>query len=978
MNPALAPPPRGLTRFAWPFVLLLAGLALTFGSWAQERHDRQERLRATLETRSRAAQNLIQVRLRYYEQALLGTRGLFTAKEGTGSKEFAAYIANLRVEETYPGIQGIGFAKLVPAADKERHQALVRSHGFPEYQMRPEQNQAVYSTILHLEPFKNRNLRAFGYDMLTEPVRQEAMARARDEDRTTLSGRVRLVQETDTEVQPGVLVYVPVYTAKHPSLTLEDRRQHLVGWVYAPLRMHDLMNGLLGEAESDLALQVYDGPGSSPEALLFDRGSALAAATGSTLRAQHTVAFGGRTWTLATQPLPSMLAHQGRDVARTILAIGGLASLLAAAFAFFLMEQFRHLRLSNESLQVRGAERDEAREQARASELNYLTLSNTGEALIWTSGTDKLCNYFNLPWLAFTGRTLKQELGNGWAEGVHPEDLARCLDVYVRAFDQQESFSMDYRLRHTSGDYRWIIDTGTPRYDTQGVFLGYIGHCLDISEQRRTLDALRVSEEKYRALVETSQELIWRCDSEGRFTYLNPAWEMTHGYRVADMLGRRFSDFQSAAAAAQDAREYAARMDGGAFRNYETTHLTRDGQEVALVFNAVPTLDPEGTPTGMQGTATDITHRKRAEEQARQREAQDAQSQKLESLGVLAGGVAHDMNNVLTAILGLASATLQSQPKGSLAHLALDAISKAAVRGGKMVKALLNFARTSPIETQDVDMNELLREEVRLLIHSTLAKVQLELDLAADLRPIQGDAAALTHAVMNLCINAVEAMPENGNLTLRTRNVDNQWIEVCVEDSGCGMAKETLTKALDPFFTTKGGGNGLGLSLVHSSVKAHRGQLELFSEPGEGTRVRMRFPACEPALRVAKPGPAALDARPGKALHVLVVDDDDMAQLALETILTTLEHAHTSVPCGEEALALLQTGFAPDLVILDMNMPGLGGTGTLPRLRALHPDLPVLLVTGRADQAAINLAAAHPHVTLLAKPFSLEDLRKHL
>ena len=304
MNPALAPPPRGLTRFAWPFVLLLAGLALTFGSWAQERHDRQERLRATLETRSLATQNLIHARLRYYEQALLGTRGLFTAKAEVGSKEFAAYVANLRMEETYPGIQGIGFAKLVPAADKERHQALVRSHGFPEYQMRPEQNQAVYSTILHLEPFKNRNLRAFGYDMLTEPVRQEAMARARDEDRTTLSGRVRLVQETDTEVQPGVLVYVPVYTAKHPSLTLEDRRQHLVGWVYAPLRMHDLMNGLLGEAESDLALQVYDGPGSSPEALLFDRGSPLAAATGSTLRTQHPVAFGGSTWTLATHPLP--------------------------------------------------------------------------------------------------------------------------------------------------------------------------------------------------------------------------------------------------------------------------------------------------------------------------------------------------------------------------------------------------------------------------------------------------------------------------------------------------------------------------------------------------------------------------------------------------------------------------------------------------------------------------------------------------
>ena len=232
---ALVPPPRGLTRFAWPLVLLLACLALTFGSWVQDRQDRQDRLRSTFETRSHAALSLIQVRLGFSEQALLGTRGLFAARGTVGSKEFAAYIASLRVEETYPGIQGIGFAMLVPAADKARHLAQVRSQGFPEYQMHPERNQAVYSTILHLEPFKNRNLRAFGYDMLTEPVRQEAMGRARDEGRTSMSGRVKLVQETDTEVQPGVLVYVPVYDTKQPSLTLEDRRRHLVGWVYTPV-----------------------------------------------------------------------------------------------------------------------------------------------------------------------------------------------------------------------------------------------------------------------------------------------------------------------------------------------------------------------------------------------------------------------------------------------------------------------------------------------------------------------------------------------------------------------------------------------------------------------------------------------------------------------------------------------------------------------------------------------------------------------
>ena len=253
----------------------------------------------------------------------------------------------------------------------------------------------------------------------------------------------------------------------------------------------------------------------------------------------------------------------------------------------------------------------------------------------------------------------------------------------------------------------------------------------------------------------------------------------------------------------------------------------------------------------------------------------------------------------------------------------------------------------------------------------------MELDLAPDLRLIRGDGAALTHAVMNLCVNAVDAMPQEGHLTLRTRNIDNHWIEVRVEDSGSGMTKEVLQKARDPFFTTKASGTGLGLALVHSSVKAHRGQLELISEPGRGTCVRLRLPACEATIRVPEQEPVAPDAAPTRSLSVLVVDDDVMATRAFEELLQALHHSHSTVGSGEGALALLQDGFQPDVVLLDINMPGLGGTGTLPRLRALRPTLPVLLITGRADQAAIDLAATQPGVTLLAKPFGLLELRQY-
>jgi PAS domain S-box-containing protein len=375
-----------------------------------------------------------------------------------------------------------------------------------------------------------------------------------------------------------------------------------------------------------------------------------------------------------------------------------------------------------------------------------------------------------------------------------------------------------------------------------------------------------------------------------------------------------------------------------------------------------------------------IAERKQAEEEKALLQAQLQQSQKMESLGTLAGGVAHDMNNVLGAILGLASAHMSSLPPGCDLHRSLATICKATERGGQMVKSLLSFARQSTAEFRILDLNIIIRDERSLLERTTLAKIRTHLDLEANLRPILGDASALTHAIMNLCVNAVDAMPEHGHLTLRTRNVDEDSVEVVVEDTGTGMAQEVLGKAMDPFFTTKevGKGTGLGLSMVYSTVKAHRGQLLIESEPGQGTRVRIRLPACQhetPAQPDSEPAEAATSRR---MLAVLLIDDDELIQHSMQMMLESLGHRVHMAGSGEEALVVLESGFEPDLVILDVNMPGLGGAGTLPRLRRMNPSVPVLLSTGRADQSALALASGHPDVTLISKPFRVTELQQQL
>jgi two-component system cell cycle sensor histidine kinase/response regulator CckA len=388
----------------------------------------------------------------------------------------------------------------------------------------------------------------------------------------------------------------------------------------------------------------------------------------------------------------------------------------------------------------------------------------------------------------------------------------------------------------------------------------------------------------------------------------------------------------------------------------------------------------EGRCVRLVGTIQDITERRRFEEEARLLQAQLNQAQKMESLGSLAGGVAHDMNNVLGAILAMATAHLDTQALPGATRRALETIAEAATRGGRMVKTLLSFARSVPAELAEVHLNRVLQEEVHLLRDATLADVRVDLDLAPDLRPILGDATALTNAFMNLYVNSVDAMPGGGTLTIRTRNEDTHHVEILVADTGAGMAKEVLERALDPFFTTKpvGKGTGLGLPMVYSTVKAHGGRLTLRSMSGEGTQVRILLPACAPAAPAPESASRPLAPSALPALEVLLVDDDDLVQGSTRAMLEVLGHRATSALSGEEALALLAGGFNPDLVILDLNMPGLGGASTLPRLRALLPAVPVLLATGRTDQMALDLVQADPRVFLLSKPFSMRELGARL
>ncbi|MEI6391288.1 MAG: CHASE domain-containing protein [Verrucomicrobiota bacterium] len=438
----------------------------------------------------------IDARLAACAQVLYGGAAFFDAAESVERTEWRAFTQSLYLDHRLPGIQGIGFAQLIPADQLTRHVQEIRGQGFPDYQVRPAGERTVYSSIIYIEPFSGRNVRAFGYDMLSEPVRRAAMEWARDENAASLSGKVVLVQETQQDVQAGTLMYVPVYQRGVPIETIDQRRVALQGWVYSPYRMTDLMRGTLRgwdvrHPDMAISVQVYDGGKDTADALMYDSQSAEAKAVAATpiFTRLATVDFGGHRWTLRFIQSGGLAFSHYASV-WLVLAGGTSITLLLSALFFNLLNTRLNARRMAWQLTT----------ELRESETRFRLVTDTAPVLLWQSGKDALCDYFNQPWLKFTGRTLEQELGNGWAEGVHPDDYQRCLDIYLGAFKARATFSMEYRLRRADGEYRWVLGNGAPRFTATGIFIGFIGSCIDITDHKRMEEKEKLQAQKQHLL----------------------------------------------------------------------------------------------------------------------------------------------------------------------------------------------------------------------------------------------------------------------------------------------------------------------------------------------------------------------------------------------------------------------------------------------------------------------------------------------
>jgi PAS domain S-box-containing protein len=493
--------------------------------------------------------------------------------------------------------------------------------------------------------------------------------------------------------------------------------------------------------------------------------------------------------------------------------------------------------------------------ELRESESRFRIVADAAPVLIWMSGVDKLCTFFNKPWLDFTGRTLEKELGNGWAEGVHPDDLERCLKVYTEAFDARKPFVMQYRLRRNDGMYRWVSDEGLARYDAEENFAGYIGSAVDVTELVDKDAALRESEERMRLAADAVNLGIWEWDLNSNEIWATDERRSLLGWPASGRV--TFEDFISGVHPEDRNRVGQTIHDAIAGRkDYDSEYrlVLPDGIVRWMAARGSVHLDASSRPARVLGITIDITARKQAELEAKQRHDDLSHLSRVALMGELSASIAHEINQPLGAILSNAEAAellleSESPPLDEIRKILAD-IRSDNLRASEIIRHLRLLARKRKMQIQSLDLNEVVSEVAKLMeIEAMRRSVVLRTEFTAGRTTILGDRVHLQQVLINLILNGMEAMTDTPEaqrcLYLRTSTNGERRVEISVTDCGQGIAPEKLHRLFDSFFSTKESGMGLGLAIARSIVDAHQGRIFAENNLDGGATFRLDLPTSD-------------------------------------------------------------------------------------------------------------------------------------
>jgi len=590
--------------------------------------------------------------------------------------------------------------------------------------------------------------------------------------------------------------------------------------------------------------------------------------------------------------------------------------------------------------------------------------------------------YINRQIEAITGIAADDFLGKTNRElGMPPELVDQWEEALAHVFEQGETVKVRFVFPGVNGT-RHYESRLVPERGADGAFETVLGIARDITESVMAEQQLSESEQRYRRLVERTPAWIWRTDSEMKHTYSNGYVEKMLGYSIEEFQQRDILDLVHPADHAALRETVSEAASGREWSSLVLRWLARDGSWRFIESSGGPIFDEKGVFVGLQGIDTDITDKLLLQQE-------QEKNQRLESLGLLAGGIAHDFNNILTGIVGNLSLARMMINDDHRAAGRLDECEKAAKRASELTQQLLTFARGGEPVKKSVDPARLIREAASFALRGSHVREQLE--LPEGLWSIDADEGQINQTLNNLLINAIQAMPDGGTVTIRAENrsADNlshplgRHVRVSVRDTGSGIAPDQLTKIFDPYFTTKQSGSGLGLASVYSIVTRHGGTVTVSSRPGCGAEFVLCLPAAgEPATPKADQRENSAAALPA-GCRVLVMDDEEIIRDVVGMMLAELG----CLPelCGEGGAAVeqyrqaLERGTPYDLVILDLTVPGgMGGLEAARRIREINPDARLLVSSGYSNDAVTVDLKQYGFCGAIMKPYTLKNLADEL
>jgi two-component system, cell cycle sensor histidine kinase and response regulator CckA len=626
-----------------------------------------------------------------------------------------------------------------------------------------------------------------------------------------------------------------------------------------------------------------------------------------------------------------------------------------------------------------------AQEALRDSEAQFRTLSNAIPQLCWMANADGWLFWYNQRWYEYTGATPEQMEGWGWQSVHDPEELPKVLERWKGSIATGEPFDMVLPLRGADGVFRPFLTRVMPVRDRDGNVARWFGTNTDISGQRKTEEALAASEGRLRALLESASQAVVAVDQGGHIILVNAQTEAMFGYTRDELLGQPLEVMlpeRYREAHADERRHYFERPHTRVIGlGRDLFGRTKAGSEFPLEVS-LSCVEQGGSKLAL-ALITDITERKRAE-------ARLWQAQKMESIGLLAGGVAHDFNNLLIGVIGNASLALEMMPPGSETVDLLQGVIRTGEQLAHLTRQMLAYSGRGQFVIEPLDLSGLIPEMSGLVQPSIPKKIALHLDLAPNLPPVEADRGQVQQVFMNLVLNAAEAIgSDSGVIAVKTglQAVDEgyirrhpetaelhpgEYVRLEVSDTGCGMDEATKAKIFDPFFSTKFTGRGLGLAAVAGIVRGHKGAIQVSSACGQGSCFTVLFPSA-PGAAAASPG-ADREVLQSQGT-VLVVDDEkvvrDLAKRTLERYGYVVLVAHD----GPSAIDICKRHSGDiALAILDLSMPEMGGVEALPELRKIRPGVKVVVSSGYSEDETMTLFQGQPVSGFVQKPYSATRL----